>query len=127
MANIPRSRRLNYIQSRQRIPTGDQDFLASPAWRKARLIQLQLFPICAACALRGEFTDCTKGQPIDHVISRSVGGAPLDLRNLWTLCEAHHNKKSALEKNGLNDAGVGEPGQLIPIPAEKERVLKILA
>lgn len=127
MPYLTRSKRARYLPKQEaRQPSGDQAFIHSPEWRKIRLLKLRLFPICEACAEKGEYIDCTSGAPIDHIISRNLGGSELHLKNLLTLCPNHHAIKSALEKNGLKIAGVGEPGHLIPAPGERERIIKIL-
>lgn len=127
MPTIPK-RRLRYLPKKQpRQPTSDQDFYAGSAWRKTRKAHLKTSPICAACEKLDIYTDCTKGEPVDHVISIENGGAPLDLRNLLTLCTYHHAKKSQLERGGLKLAGIGEWGQMIPVKSEIERILKLLA
>ena len=104
-----------------RQPSGDQSFLHSPAWRKVRQIKLRLNPVCEVCGI-----DCTTKNPIDHVISRANGGALLDLSNLMTLCETHHNKKSAMEQKGLHIESVLFEGELVPAIGERERVKNLL-
>lgn len=104
-----------------------KQFLDSKAWKDVRQIQLGEAPYCEACMAAGEVRGLVKGAHIDHIVPRSKGGAHLDSRNLQTLCKYHHDVKNGLEKNrGCLVEFTGSPGNYLPAPGEKERLVKIL-
>ncbi len=49
--------------------------------------------LCQACKKQGKFTRATH---VDHIIPKSKGGTD-SMRNLQSLCEYHHNQKTARE------------------------------
>lgn len=82
-------------------------FYKSPAWRSARLQHLSEHPFCVDCEKEGSLVF---GNIVDHIkpinprnaYDNQDGryGDPLDPQNMQTMCEKHHNKKSARERNG---------------------------
>lgn len=122
MPNLNKNRRMKYLPKKTvRQPSGDQSFLHSTAWRQTRQIKLRLNPVCEVCGI-----DCTSKNPIDHIINRANGGALLGLDNLMTLCEYHHNKKSAMEQKGLFIEAIIKDGESIPAIGERERIKNLL-
>lgn len=89
-------------------------------------MQLQIVPYCEACFQNNILTDCVQGGHIDHIVRRAAGGAELDERNLQTLCRMHHDRKSALERHGLQVKAEGPEGCRVPVAGEKERILKLI-
>lgn len=70
-------------------------FYQSAAWRKLRRVKLQRNPMCEECERRGRITPA---QMVDHIVPINKGGAPLDMYNLQSLCNACHARKSAKDK-----------------------------
>lgn len=101
-------------------------FYSTGEWVAVRAMQIATQPYCAACMTRGVLVDCTVGGHVDHVISMDNGGAPLDLRNLQTLCQPCHAKKSALERHGLELDAYGEFGAKYPTERAKQEILSRL-
>lgn len=70
------------------------EFYQSTVWRKLRLVKLEQQPLCEECLKRDRHTPA---QIVDHIVPIDRGGAPLDLKNLQSLCN-RHNSKSARER-----------------------------
>lgn len=70
-------------------------FYQSTAWRKLRAVKLAREPMCEECARQGRVTPA---QMVDHIIPINKGGAPLDVDNLQSLCNACHARKSAKDR-----------------------------
>lgn len=104
----------------------DASFYNSPAWRSARRVHISGEPYCVACMANGTFTDCTFGGVVDHVVRIQVGGAPLDPRNFMTLCPAHHDAKSRMERHGLTVEAEGVDRGMFPTEAGKKAVIEKL-
>lgn len=98
-------------------------FYATTVWRNVRAHQIALQPYCAACYEAGTLTDCSKGGIVDHIVRIEAGGAPLDLRNLWTLCKEHSARKTALERHGLTVDAFGDEGEKYPTHSAKRDIL----
>lgn len=114
---------------RKRKPTGDQKFLHSKRWQSARQVHLKYEPICKVHEAAGVLIDCTQGEPVDHIIPRSQGGATLDFRNLMTLCTECHDRKSGLEQHRqlVSPAPGTVEGEYYPTKAGKKRLIQYLA
>ena len=100
MAYIPRKSKRKYWEK----PDGENKqswgktynpFYNSSVWRKTRKSYIVRNPMCVHCKREGidKF-----GTVIDHIIPISKGGEKLNPTNFQTLCESHHNSKSAKEK-----------------------------
>ena len=102
--------------NKHREPTSDQKLYRSKRWLLVRKNKIALNPYCEIHASQGVLIDCTFGAPIDHIIPVSCGGAPLDQRNLLTLCPNCHDRKSAMErhKGGSLIAAIDSESGLIP-------------
>lgn len=73
-----------------------QRFYHSTAWRKTSRRWLQNNPVCVECLKHGIIK---RGEIVDHIIPIRVDWSKrLDISNLQTLCKAHHNRKTAAEK-----------------------------
>ena len=70
-------------------------FYQSTAWRKLRAVKLAREPMCEECARQGR---ATPAQMVDHIVPINKGGAPLDVDNLQSLCNACHARKSAKDR-----------------------------
>lgn len=79
-------------------------FYGTTAWRKFRAIYISKHPLCEHCLKDGKLTAATL---VDHVIEIMDGGARLSESNVQSLCDACHNRKTALKKKE-RAAGVQE-------------------
>jgi 5-methylcytosine-specific restriction endonuclease McrA len=71
------------------------------AWRKCSEMHRRHNPFCVMCLEEDIQTDCSPGLGTgvtDHVHPVAKGGAFWDPRNWQTLCNRHHNSKSAKDK-----------------------------
>ena len=71
-------------------------FYHRAAWKKVRLLQLQLEPLCRECRKVGKLTPASI---VDHIIERSKGGSDFDQENLQSTCASCHNAKTRRETN----------------------------
>lgn len=112
--------------NKQREPTSDKRLYSSARWQKVRKNKISLNPYCEIHASQGILIDCTFGAPIDHIVPVSQGGAPLDQRNLLTLCPNCHDRKSAMErhKGGSLIASIESESGLIPNPEGIKHLFK---
>lgn len=60
-------------------------------WRRAKNLHLTREPSCRVCATEEHLT-------VDHITEVADGGALYDDSNLQTLCQEHHEEKSAAAK-----------------------------
>lgn len=74
----------------------NQKFYNSKAWRSLRKTYIEEHPLCAVSYATGRLA---AGEVIDHIIPINEGGARLDRRNLMTLTNTWHNKKSGMERH----------------------------
>ena len=79
------------LQPFSRYSAKNAAFYHSAEWKKVRDLQLMQHPICQECERLGRVTPATV---VDHI---NEGGDRLDQRNLQSLCETCHNRKSARE------------------------------
>lgn len=133
MPNLPKSRRPAYLPTidRERTPTSDQRFYHSDEWQRVRWNQILRVPYCEVHQAAGVLVDCTQYAPIDHIVPISAGGAPLDERNLMTMCKSCHDRKSGFERHEkCLVATDGQEGEKIPAEGSKtaliERLKRIL-
>jgi len=69
-------------------------FYNSKRWRSLRNYYIQKNPICEQCNREG----IIKGaQCVDHIKPITMGGSPVDSKNLQSLCNSCHAKKSGRE------------------------------
>lgn len=97
MPTIPKPSRRAYLPPREAHGGRrhkNTAFYQSAAWRRLRMIKLQANPVCEECLRRGLVTEATV---VDHIVPINEGGAPLDMRNLQSLCAHCHNIKSGRE------------------------------
>jgi 5-methylcytosine-specific restriction protein A len=73
----------------------EQSFYDSRAWRKLRAWFIRQNPVCVECKGQGI---ATVVDVVDHITPIKEGGARLDASNLQSLCNMHHNQKSARER-----------------------------
>ena len=71
-----------------------QAFYNSAEWRGARERHRREHPLCEECLRNGMIRPATL---VDHIIPIRQGGARLDDRNLQSLCDTCHNRKSIEE------------------------------
>lgn len=97
MPTIPKPSRRAYLPPREtqgRRLHANSAFYQSSRWRRLRQVKLNADPLCEECRRRGLVTEATV---VDHIVPINEGGAALDLRNLQSLCDACHNRKSGRE------------------------------
>ncbi len=82
------------LQPFSRYSAKNAAFYHSAEWKKVRDLQLMQHPICQECERLGRVTPATV---VDHIKPINEGGDRLDQRNLQSLCETCHNRKSARE------------------------------
>ena len=66
-------------------------FYRTSQWRKLRQVMLEYAPYCICGAPATE---------VDHITPIRQGGAPLDERNLQTMCKGCHSRKTRAERRG---------------------------
>jgi 5-methylcytosine-specific restriction enzyme A len=67
-------------------------------WQRLRLHKLRQQPLCEACLQVGEIEPATV---VDHRVPITQGGDSFPaLDRLASLCESHHNAKTAAEQRG---------------------------
>lgn len=71
------------------------EFYQSASWRRLRTVKLEQNPMCEECERNGRYTPA---QMVDHIVPINKGGASLDIKNLQSLCNACHARKSAKDK-----------------------------
>lgn len=92
MPNIPKRKQRPWLQgsqqhSKERIERNA--FYQTGQWRKLRNMFIKTQPLCIECG--------SVGQVVDHITPIRLGGDPLDMENLQTLCHRCHNSKSGKE------------------------------
>ena len=76
-------------------PIVDDSFYNGMPWRKLRAKKFALNPLCEVCE---RDSIIKQGRPVDHIKTRRLfPELELDINNLQTLCDRHHNIKSQLE------------------------------
>ena len=69
-------------------------FYNSKRWRALRNYFIQKNPLCAQCKRDGIITGA---QMVDHIKPITMGGSSVDKKNLQSLCNTCHAKKSGRE------------------------------
>ena len=87
--------RLNTNKEYNRTKRTGQEFYDSRAWRRLRAWYIKQNPICVNCKGDGI---AKVADVVDHITPIKDGGEPLDPVNLQSLCNMHHNQKSATER-----------------------------
>ena len=90
-------------------------------WSKIRGMQLRREPLCRECKAAGFVVEATM---VDHIIPLEQGGTN-EFSNLQSLCQTHHNKKTAAERgsNGLrldNVPGLSDPGDCVHMARDRQ-------
>ncbi len=96
MPTLPKSKSRPWIPKKPKHfrETDNASFYSSKRWKSLRNFFIQKFPICAQCKRNGELNNA---QVVDHVVPIRLGGSPIDQKNLQSLCNPCHNKKSGME------------------------------
>lgn len=95
MAFLPRGKSRPWIAKKKSEPWGaNQNFYKKANWKRLRQMQLNQEPLCRECKKQGKVKEATV---VDHIIPIEEGGPRYDMLNLQSLCESHHNQKSAKE------------------------------
>lgn len=75
-------------------------------WKKKRLAQLSMQPLCQACLLKGKISSAIH---VDHVFAWKNIGHEAFKRNLFqSLCPECHSHKTALEHQGIYQCYISE-------------------
>jgi 5-methylcytosine-specific restriction enzyme A len=110
-------------RQRKKEPWGrstNQVFYNSSVWRRLRLYHIRNNPLCAA---HNAIDEIVAAAIVDHVIPISSGGAKLSPKNLQSLCESCHNKKSAMERHLEVEKILLIDGGYVPTDAGKKYVI----
>ena len=84
--------------SQNQKPNHNKDpFYRTNKWRTTSENHRTKNPYCAQCKREGRIVF---GTLTDHTIPKERGGAPLNPKNLQTLCDPCHNRKRQLESKG---------------------------
>jgi 5-methylcytosine-specific restriction protein A len=76
-----------------------RSFYRSRKWTNLSLQHRKHNPLCAECLREGK----TKlGDCVDHITPIAAGGDRTNPKNLQTLCNTHHSKKTSKENPGWN-------------------------
>lgn len=80
----------------------DNPWYHTTAWRKLRAAHIELNPLCVMCKKEGRITAV---QVVDHKVNVASGRSEQEREelmwnpaNLQSLCNYHHNQKSAKER-----------------------------
>lgn len=73
-------------------------FYSTAVWQRIRDAHIKREPLCRVCRLMGRVVP---GKHVDHIVPRELAGSNPDRDdNLQTLCQTHHNQKTACERAG---------------------------
>ena len=72
----------------------NSSFYNSKRWRALRNYYIQMKPLCEQCDRDGHVKSA---KVCDHIIPLIMGGSPVDIKNLQSLCTSCHNTKSGRE------------------------------
>ena len=94
---MPRIKSISPKRTSQQSTKKTDSFYYSTKWRKLRAHKLSIQPLCEICYKNNVTTIATV---VDHDKTRRLWPElEMDLDNLVPMCNKHHNKKRALEKN----------------------------
>tara|TARA_R100000655_G_scaffold3450_1_gene12046 strand:+ start:192 stop:533 length:342 start_codon:yes stop_codon:yes gene_type:complete len=108
MPTLPKAKKRSWIKTMPK-HTRQHDnsaFYHSKAWRMTRKFYIKDNPLCEMCKRKGE---TTAAQMVDHITPISIGGmaVALNTKNLQSLCNSCHAKKSSYEgieyRKGIKD------------------------
>lgn len=114
--------RLNYLPPKSNPHENrkqDHSFLHTARWTKTSKLKRKQTPYCEVHQHYNKIWNSRL--VVDHVISRSQGGAELDDDNLMVMCDDCHNYKSGLEKHRgvLIEYKLNDNGDKVPVNREK--------
>lgn len=84
------------------------------------MVVLRNEPICRAHRVAGYLVHATV---VDHIIAITAGGHPSHMHNLMPLCSVCHDRKSAMERHGLNIEAATVDGLKLPTTAAVNEIL----
>ena len=73
----------------------NSSFYNSKRWRALRNYYIQMKPLCEQC--KRSSNHVKSAQVVDHIVPITMGGSPVDIKNLQSLCNSCHNSKSGIE------------------------------
>jgi 5-methylcytosine-specific restriction protein A len=118
MPNLPRQH--SPKRKTERHSTGDRRFYKSAGWQKLRSVVLRNEPLCRAHRSAGYLVPASV---VDHIIAITAGGHPSHVHNLMPLCSVCHDRKSAMERHGLNIEAATVDGLKLPTTAAVNEIL----
>ncbi len=119
-AKVEENRLKNQREYNRKKRTG-QGFYNSTPWRKTRANHIRQNPVCVDCKAEGK---TTAANVVDHIIPIKKGGALVAPDNLQSLCNTHHNQKTARDLlPELNDGG--EASQIKIGATQSEQVILV--
>jgi 5-methylcytosine-specific restriction protein A len=110
MPTLPKARKRSWIKTMPK-HTRQHDntaFYHSKAWRMTRKFYIKDNPLCEMCKRKSP-PQTTAAQMVDHITPIRIGGiaVALNIKNLQSLCNKCHNKKSSREgveyRKGIKD------------------------
>ena len=107
MPVLPKGKRRPWMPEKQTHmrEVDNSSFYNSKRWRALRNYFIQRNPLCAQCERDG--TGPTAAQCVDHIKQISMGGSMVSNKNLQSLCNSCHAKKSGKEsserRNNIKD------------------------
>ena len=96
MPTLPKSKHRPWIPKKPKHlrEVDNTSFYNSKRWRSLRNYFIQMYPLCVNCKRKGEIKNA---RVVDHIVPINMGGSPIDIKNLQSLCDPCHNSKSAKE------------------------------
>ena len=96
MPKLPTAKQRPWIPKRpQHMREVDNaSFYNSKRWRSLRNYFIQLNPVCISCKRKGTIKGASV---VDHIVPITMGGSPIDTKNLQSLCKKCHDSKSGKE------------------------------
>jgi 5-methylcytosine-specific restriction endonuclease McrA len=93
-------------------------FYNSREWRALRARHIKANPYCRVCLMLGYME---RGQHVDHIHEIKGGGAPLDPRNLQTLCKLHHDQKTSAATFTVTGLDGYDRPEVLSVGAKRDR------
>jgi 5-methylcytosine-specific restriction endonuclease McrA len=97
MANAPKKIQRPWVPERKPFERDNwnQEFYNSTPWRKFARVYKDRNPLCVVCERQGLIEPA---KVADHIIPINKGGEKFNEKNIQSLCESCHNRKSATER-----------------------------
>ena len=96
MPNLPKPKPRHWIKKtpKHTRQVDNSKFYNSKQWRATRNYYIQMKPLCEKC----DRDNLVKSAGVvDHIVPITMGGSPIDTKNLQSLCKKCHDCKSGRE------------------------------